>query len=65
MSKIKTVWVVVGSDHDYDAGSQWVVGVYLSEESANKAAKADRAKYKGWIKPSGVDYEVSKMPVSE
>lgn len=52
------VWVVVGNDHNYDAGNQWVVGVFRSEESANVAANEDRKKYRGQIKPSQVEYDI-------
>lgn len=40
-----TVWVVYGDDHDYDCMSQWLVGVFATEDEANKASEADRERY--------------------
>lgn len=39
------VWVVYADDHDYDAMSQWLVGVYKSKEEAETAAKNDEDRY--------------------
>lgn len=39
------MWVVVGDDSDYDAGSVWVVGVFSTKEKAQSAADADHKKY--------------------
>jgi len=41
------VWVAYGDDHDYDCMSQWLIGVYETEEEAELAGKADRRKYSG------------------
>jgi len=37
--------VVLADDHDYDYMSQWVVGVYSSEEDACNAASRDEDAY--------------------
>lgn len=39
------VWVVYGDDHDYDYMSQWLVGVYWTQEEALAAAEADTKRY--------------------
>lgn len=39
------VWVAMGDDHDYDAMSQWLIGVYLSEAEAIEAGKSDEDRY--------------------
>lgn len=39
------VYVVYGDDHDYDQMSSWLVGVYESEEKADKAALEDSERY--------------------
>lgn len=41
----ETVWVVRGDDHDYDAMSDWLVGVYATEAEAAIAADEDRKRY--------------------
>ena len=45
------VWVAMADDHDYDAMSQWLIGVYLTEEAAIVAGKADEDHY---VKSGGV-----------
>lgn len=45
------VWVAMADDHDYDAMSQWLIGVYLTEEAAIAAGKADEDHY---VKSGGV-----------
>lgn len=52
------MFAVIGSDHDYDEGSQWLVGVYSTEALAEAAGERDRAKYNGWIKSEDVNYDV-------
>lgn len=52
------MFAVIGSDHDYDAGSQWLVGVYSTEALANEAADRDRKAYHGWISASEVQYDI-------
>lgn len=39
------VFVVYGDDHDYDAMSQWLVGVYTTLELAEEAAQKDKERY--------------------
>jgi hypothetical protein len=65
------LWVVYGDDHDYDAMSQWLVGVYDSAEKAAKAAQEDRERYWkenkiGKRKQPGVpNIEVSEVALNE
>lgn len=51
------VWVVTGDDHDYDQMSQWLVGVYSTEDKAKAAAEKDRKAYRGHLK-GGPNYEI-------
>lgn len=53
------VFVVSGSDHDYDYSNQWVVGVYSEEHLALEAINRDRAKYTGWLKPDEIRYDIT------
>lgn len=46
VSEGETVWVVYGDDHDFDAMSQWLIGVYWSEAEAEAAGQADAVRYK-------------------
>ena len=39
------VWVVSADDHDYDAMSQWHVGVFHQHSRAIEAMETDRAEY--------------------
>lgn len=39
------LFIVTADDHDYDAMSQWVVGVFTTMELAEAAAKADEESY--------------------
>lgn len=39
------LYVVIADDHDYDAMSQWVVGVFTSEEKAEAAVERDKKRY--------------------
>lgn len=39
------LWIVTADDHDYDAMSQWVVGVFTSEEKAEAAVERDKKRY--------------------
>lgn len=59
------VWVVTGDDHDYDAMSNWCVGVFSSEDKAREAVTADRKRYKGHMKPSQVNYEILPFDIDQ
>lgn len=39
------VWLVYADDHDYDAMSQWLVGIYDSEPKAINASDKERRRY--------------------
>lgn len=39
------VWVAYADDHDYDAMSQWLVGVYMTEAEAEQAVAIDEKRY--------------------
>lgn len=36
------VYVAIADNHDYDAMSQWLVGVFTTEEAAQAAIKKDK-----------------------
>jgi hypothetical protein len=40
------LYVVVADDHDYDAMTQWVVGVFTDYDNAEAAGKADEERYR-------------------
>ena len=54
------MFAVIGSDHDYDQGSQWLVGVFSTRAIAEAASKDNRHSYKGWIDPSEVVYDITE-----
>ena len=67
-----TLFVVVADDHDYDAMSQWVVGVYQTYEDADQAGIRDQERYKEGLKEQGIDhipwshkYEITEVIVGE
>lgn len=59
------VWLVEGDDRDYDWGSQWVVGVYETEEKAKAGKEADLAEYlKGYGRRiQDIEYEITEVEV--
>lgn len=47
------LFVCTGDDHDYDAMSQWLIGVFLSEKEAEAAGEADEARVIAAAKAQG------------
>lgn len=39
------IWIVIADDTDYDAGEQWIVGAFSSEQRAKMAIETDIAAY--------------------
>ena len=52
------MFVVMADDHDYDAMSQWIVGVFSTKEKAEEAIKKDEIQYNGHFKKRGPNYEI-------
>ena len=66
------LYVVVADDHDHDAMSQWVVGVYQTYEDAEEAGIRDCEKYKKILDENGLgkirwthNYEITEVTVGE
>ena len=47
------LFVCTGDDHDYDAMSQWLIGVFLSKKDAQEAGEADEAQVVAAAKAQG------------
>jgi hypothetical protein len=51
------VWVVYADNHDYDVMSQWLVGVFTSQERAEQEAVMEQGRYRDRrTNPSTDDY---------
>lgn len=44
------LFIAYGDDRDYDAGSEWVIGVFSTPELAQKACDKDAARYEAEVR---------------